>query len=224
MSLFNAIARGLLHAEKPRAEHVRDRIFEANGTYFFVPKGNDFGYRLNPGEAATIAERADATMANAQKQAGGAVIVSVFFLVFLTSMLSKLGLPPIGLKAAWSKASPIIMLAIPVCVAILVHHLCLVRFDRTLEAELSRHTRVPMNLLRDPKAATSLPKIIRYCATLIILPLFGWNFYAVTRPLNESNRLMAKSASLLHYIHIPLMLAGVALAVHFYYLRKKRGF
>jgi hypothetical protein len=219
MSLLKAIARGLMHAEKPRAEHVRDRIFEASGTYFFVPKGNDFGYRLNPGEAATIAKRADANMTLAQKQAMAAVIVSVFLMMLTTSFLAKLGLP-----AVWSKASPVVLLAVPVCIGTLVHHFCLARFDRTLIAELSNHARVPMNLLCDPKAATSCPKIIRYVASLIALPLIGLNFYAASLPLNESNRLMEKFIIIVHYIHLPLMLAGVALAVHFYYLRKKRGF
>jgi hypothetical protein len=219
MSLLNAIARGLVHAEKPRAEHVRDRIFEASGTYFFAPKGSEFGYRLNPGEAATIAERADANMTLAQKQAMVAVIVSVLIMMFATSFISKLGLP-----AGWSKATPVVLLAVPVCIGTLVHHFCLVRFDRMLAAELSNHPRVPMDLLRNPKAATSFPKIIRYVAALIALPLIGLNFYAASLPLNESNRLMEKFGHIVHYIHLPLTLAGVALAVHFYYLRKKRGF
>ncbi len=219
MSVLKAIARGLVHAEKPRAEHVRDRIFEASGTYFYVPKGSDFGFRLKDGEAASITGRADANMQAAHKQTSFAVFAAIFLLMLFFPSVTKLGLP-----AAWSKMSGIAALIVSVAAGMIVHHLCLARFERKLEAELARHPKVSMSLLRDPKAASSLPKIIKYLGALIVLPLFGLSFYAMILPVEESNKMMAKLATLLHYIHLPLTLLGVAFAVHYYRLRKTRGF
>jgi hypothetical protein len=219
VSLLKAIGRSLLHAEKPRAEHVRDRIFEASGTYYFVPKGSDFGFLLKDGEAASIADRADANMQTAHKQTSLAVFAGIFLLMLFFPSVTKLGLP-----AAWSKMSGIVALIVSVAAGMVVHHVCLARFDRKLEDELSRHPRVSMDLLRDPKATSSFPKFIKYLGALIVLPLMGLSFYTMILPAEESNRMMAKLATLLHYIHLPLTILGAAMAVRVYRLRQKRGF
>ncbi len=219
MTLLTTIFRAVTHSEKLRAEHVRDQIFEASGTYYYVPKGSETGYRLSQGEAASIAARADANMQTAQKRATLAVFICAPVLAFAMPALGKTLLP-----AAVSSALPGLLLLAAGAVAAYVHHRCLAAFDSALEADLNRHPKVPLHMLRDPAAASSFPKIIRYVLLLISLPLFGLMIYAACLPLAESNQLIEKFGLLVHWIHLPLLALSIILAVQFYYKRKKRGF
>jgi hypothetical protein len=219
MSLLTTVLKSVVHAEQPRAEHVRDRIFHASGSYFFVPRGGDTGYRLQPGEAASIAHRADANLQAAQKLAKLAVFGSV-----VVAMLLWFAIPKHALPATRSDALFIFICAVAVVAGIFVHRRHLGNFDRLLESELNQHSKVPMDMLQDPVAASSSPRSIRTLMLCIMLPVIGFAFYTVTLPITESNKLMPKAAILIEMVHIPLALLGVFLAVRFYYMSRKRGF
>jgi hypothetical protein len=219
MSLLTTVLKSVVHAEQPRAEHVRDRIFHASGSYFFVPKGSDTGYRLQPGEAASIAHRADANLQAAQKLAKLAVFGSI-----VVAMLLRSAIPKHALSATNANVLLVFVCAVAVAAGLLVHQRHLGNFDRLLESELNQHPKVPMYMLQDPVAASSSPRSIRTLMLFILLPVIGFAFYTVSLPITESNKLMPKAAILIEMVHIPLALVGVFLAVRFYYMRKKRGF
>lgn len=213
------LLKNLLHHNKPLPEAIRRRIWRDNGIDYFVPKGSDRAYRLQAGEAAKLVARTELFLEQLQGRMHRLGFLLMPVLVIMFTFGDQLALVP-----EVQNRLPGIMAALFVIALTTLHFVSNRRFEQQVEEGFIGRASVPLEMLRDPQSERLVPVWISVPATALAVVALGLYFWAAMLPLDQSNALMEKMSGIVHYIHLPLLALVLALSVHIYFKRKRRGF